>query len=516
MELADLEGQSFAAVDMGSNSFHMIVARVTAGGFQIIDRLKDTVRLGAGLTAEGGLDADVRARAMATLAQFGQRLRGLRREHIRAVATNTVRQLSAPNVFLADAEQALGVPIDVVSGREEARLIYLGVSHSLGPSRARRLVIDIGGGSTECIIGQGFEPLETESVQMGCVASTRRFFSDGQLSRKRWREAQEILALELAPFRSAYLARGWRKVIGSSGTIKATARIAAQFAGRESDLTAVGLEQVIERVLAAKEIERIELPGLSTERRAVIAGGLAVLETCFREFRLGHMEISESAMREGVLLDLIGRLHHDQARLVTIKAMARRASVDLTFAERVMNTAMELFRQSAVRLCLDDDDRDFLQYASLIHEVGLTIAHSQHHVHGAYIVENSDLPGFSRRDQQRLSILVRCHRRTVDMAQLASLSAADAIRTRWLITLLRIAVTLHRTRSTEQLPGLQVQVDGSEFNLCFPPGWLQAHPLTRADLKEERDRLKALGVKLKVGARSESRAAGNVLSGALI
>jgi exopolyphosphatase/guanosine-5'-triphosphate,3'-diphosphate pyrophosphatase len=497
-KVLEAEGQTFAAIDLGSNSFHMIVARAASDGFQVIDRLKETVRMGAGLTADGGLLQDVRDRALKTLAQFGQRLRGIKRDHIRAVATNTVRQLAAPRAFLMVAETALGVPVNIISGREEARLIYLGVSHALGDARSKRLVIDIGGGSTECIIGLGSEALETESVQMGCVASTRRFFSDGMLSRKRWREAQEVLALEVAPFRAAYLARGWRKVIGSSGTIKSAAKLAAQFSGSETELNAAGLEALIERVIAAKEIDRINLPGLSNDRKPVIAGGLAVLETCFREFRISSMQVSEAALREGVLLDIIGRLHHDEGRLRSIQALAARAGIDSAFATRVSDTALALFEQSAVRLNLDEEDRDFLHFAALIHEVGLAISHSQHHLHGGYILENSDLPGFSKSDQQLLAVMVRCHRRALDRAHFTGLTGRDALRAKWLTALLRIAVTLHRTRSKERLPALKLAVDGNELKLKFPANWLQSHPLTRADLKIERDRLDEIGVRLKI------------------
>lgn len=502
MPLTDIEGRSFAAVDLGSNSFHMVVARVSGGGLQIIDRLRDPVRMGAGLTAEGGLLPEMRERVLTCLAQFGERLRALPREHIRAVATNTVRQLAAPRAFLLTAETALGVPIEVVSGREEARLIYIGVSRSLPAGRGRRLVIDIGGGSTECIIGQGPDALETESTQMGCVATTRKYFADGQIHRKRWRETAESLALELAPFRANYLARGWRQVYGSSGTLKAAARIEQAMGGNERELSAEGVGRIVERVLACKRIEDLNLPGLSEDRKPVFVGGLAVIDTVFRAFGIKQMKISDSALREGVLHDLLGRLLHEDPREASIATLARRAAADAEQATRVEATAVALFEQIALAAQLDEEHRETLRFAAQAHEIGLAISHSQHHQHAAYIIENADLDGFSRREQQLLAAVVRNHRRSLKNDALAQLSGDDARAARWLVALLRLAVTLHRARGDETVPPLVAQLTGNELKLRFPVGWLAAHPLTRADLREERERLANLAIRLKLVAQS--------------
>lgn len=498
MPLTDIEGKSFAAVDLGSNSFHMIVARVSGGGLQVIDRLRDPVRMGAGLTPDGGLTPEVRERVLTCLAQFGQRLRALPREQIRAVATNTVRQLAAPRAFLLTAETALGAPIEVVSGREEARLIYLGVSRGLPAGRGRRLVIDIGGGSTECIIGQGPDALETESTQMGCVATTRKYFGDGQINRKRWRETLESLALELAPFRATYLARGWRQVYGSSGTLKAAAKIEHALGGAEAELTAEGVAQIVERALSCKHIDELDLPSLSDDRKPVFIGGLAVIATVFRAFGIKQLKISEWALREGVLHDLLGRLLHEDPRLASIQTLVRRASADEEQAERVETTALKLFDQIRLSAGLDDEHRETLRFAARAHEIGLAISHSQHHQHAAYIIENADLDGFSRSEQQLLAAVVRAHRRSLKADALAALSGDDARAGRWLIALLRLAVTLHRARSDEAVPALQAALSGNELKLRFPPGWLPAHPLTRADLREERDRLSNLSIRLKL------------------
>jgi len=339
------DDEPLAAVDLGSNSFHMIVARFTDGGLQVIDRLRDPVRMAAGLTPDGQLTPEMRERTLTCLSRFGQRLRGIKRSRIRAVATNTVRQLRSPRAFLLTAETALGAPIEVVSGREEARLIYLGVAHGLNDPRQRQLVIDVGGGSTELIIGQGFETLETESLQMGCVATTKRFFADGRITRKRWQDAQLQLPIEFAPIVTAYKARGWKRVIGSSGTIKAISSILHAFGGREREIAREGLIDLIDRLIEIGMISKVRLPGLSEDRRPVFLGGVAALWACFEALDLDTLRVSDYAMREGLLYDTLGRFHQQDPRVRSIRALAKRYSVDQSQALRVQHTALKLFDQ---------------------------------------------------------------------------------------------------------------------------------------------------------------------------
>jgi exopolyphosphatase / guanosine-5'-triphosphate,3'-diphosphate pyrophosphatase len=497
---AELESQSFAAVDLGSNSFHMIVARPQGGVLQIMDRLRDQVRMAGGLRDDGTLSAEVHDRALATLSQFGQRLRGISPECVRAVATNTVRQLKNPREFLQAAEKALGHTIGVVSGREEARLIYQGVAHSLSETgKVKRLVIDIGGGSTELIIGQGFESLETESVQMGCVASTKRFFADGKITRKRWREVEEALSLEFTPFLAAYKARGWKRVIGCSGTIKACANVAAAMAGTSEDIiTRAGVDELVERLLTAGDIGSAKLPGLSDDRRPIFAAGLAILEACFRELNLDQMLVSEAAMREGLLYDMLGRLHHRDPRESSIESLATRYGVDRAQATRVKRSALALFDQAASGWDLAEEDREYLAYAARVHEIGLSISHTQQHHHGAYILEHCDLAGFSRNEQHELAALVRNHRRGIDKDWVNSDNARSIVVRKRLTALLRLSVVLHRARLAEALPALRLTVEGSQVKLKFPAQWLALHPLTRTDLKQERGHWSVLGLKLHI------------------
>ncbi len=492
------DGELLAAADLGSNSFHLVVARYEHGELRVIDRLRDSVRLAAGLRADGSLDPARRDKALACLARFEQRLRGLPPGRVRAVATNTVRRLSTPSSFLGPAEAALGHPIEVVSGREEARLIYLGVAHGIPDSPERRLVIDIGGGSTEFIIGQHFEALEKESLQMGCVASTLRFFSDGKLSHKRWKQAQTEIAVELQQFAADYRMHGWGETIGSSGTIKAIGNVLQTAGWCDSGITNTALERLRDAVLDCGSIERLRLPGLAEDRVGVFAGGLAILEAAFTALNLQQMRICDTAMREGLLYDMIGRAEHRDPRAASIAALAQRYAVDRAHAGRVEATALALFDQAARDWQLGQAEHDWLSWAARIHEIGLAIAHSQHHLHGAYIVENSDLAGFARHEQQVLAAILRNHRRKPDEAVLRALPERLRRPTARVTTLLRLAVLLQRGRAADPPPPIELQVEDKLLQLTLPRAWLDEHPLTRADLEQERDYFKQFDIKLQV------------------
>jgi exopolyphosphatase/guanosine-5'-triphosphate,3'-diphosphate pyrophosphatase len=493
------DGELLAAVDLGSNSFHLVVARYEHGRLRMIDRMRDSVRLAMGLRADRTLDPERRERALACLARFGQRLRALPSHRVRAVATNTARQLAHPQTFLLPAETALGHPIEVVSGREEARLIYLGVAHDLAQSSEYRLVVDIGGGSTEFIIGQGFDALETESLQMGCIASTLRFFGDGHFTRPRWQQAQTEIAVELQQFAADYRARGWAEAIGSSGTAKAIGNIVQANGWSEQGITAASLARLRDAILDAGSVEKLRLTGLAEDRTRAIAGGVAILQAVFSTFALEHMAVCETAMREGLLYDMVGQAMHGDPRAASIAALASRYAVDRAQAARVHYAAMELFEQVANAWGLGGPERDLLRWAADIHEIGLAIAHSLHHVHGAYIVAHSDLDGFSRQGQQALAAIIRSHRRKPDRATIATLPERLRTPVRRLTALLRLAALLERARSTEPPPRLRLGADDKTLHLELSRDWLDQHPLTRADLDQERDYFKILDLKLRVG-----------------
>ena len=493
------EGELLAAIDLGSNSFHMVVARSVLGQLRIIDRLRETTRIGSGLRANGDLEPAARERALACLARFGERIHNLPPHRVRAIATNTVRQLRNPLAFLVPAETALGHGIEVVSGHEEARLIYLGVAHGMPPGDARRLVIDIGGGSTEFIIGQGFAPLMRESLQMGCVATTRRFFPDGKLSHTRWQAGQLELALQFQQFSAAYQNLGWQEVIGSSGTAKAIAEMQADPDEPAGLITRAGLDALVKRLLGFKHIDDIELPGVSADRRPVIAGGLLVMATCFGQLGLDRMRTCETAMREGVLYDMHGRTQQRDPRDAAIAALCTRFGVDVEHAARVEATSLLLFDQVAGDLELEPDDRLTLAWAARLHELGLTISHSQHQKHGAYVIANADIDGFSRQEQSVLATLVRCQRRRIQRGMLAGLPGRMAQATLRNIVLLRLAILLHRSHDRVPLPAMRLSMDADQVRLELPASWLATHTLTEADLDAEREQLLAIGVRFVVG-----------------
>ncbi len=493
-----VDSTPLAAVDLGSNSFHMIVARFSEGELQVVDRLRDSVRMAAGLTADGQLNPDVRERAIACLSRFGQRLSNVPRERIRAVATNSVRQLKSPRAFLMTAETALGAPIEVVSGREEARLIYLGVAHGLNDPRQQQLVIDVGGGSTELIIGRGFDTLETESLQLGCVATSQRFFADGKVTRKRWQDAQLRLSIEFQPILAAYKARGWKRVIGSSGTVKSLSSILHAMGGREREVTRAGLLDLIDRVIEVGVVQRARLPSLSEDRRPIFLGGLAALWACYEALDLDLLRVSDYAMREGLLYDSLGRQQQQDPRERSIRTLAKRYAVDQAQALRVQATALNLFDQAAAGWGLMQEERDTLLYATLVHEIGLSISHTQHHKHGAYIIEHSDLPGFSRQEQATVAALVLGHRRGIPDHTFEDIAERDLDRFQKTLAIFRLAVVLHRARSEEALPPLTVNILGRDFDLKFPRGWLTKHPLTWTDLRQEKNTFDELGLRLRL------------------
>lgn len=485
------DGDLLAAVDLGSNSFHMVVARYVLGQLRIVDRLKETVRLAEGLDGHGGLDPAVMPRALECLSRFGERLRTIPSKRVRAIATNTVRAMSEPAQFLVPAETALGHGIDVVAGREEARLIYLGVAHGNPPAEGRRrLVMDIGGGSTEFIIGEGFVPIERESLQMGSIATTRRFFADGRLTRKRWKEARTEITAEFQQFARAYRARGWHDAMGSSGTIKAICDVSIALKLTKASVTADSLAAIREKLLEFDRIDDVRLPGLSAERRPIIAGGLLVLDAAFAELDIERMYVSDYALREGALYDLLGRASSTDPRDEAVAALCDRYGVDEAQAARVEGTALSLFDQVHGPLGLESADRRLLSWAARIHELGLAIAHSQYHQHGAYVIENSDIAGFSRTEQQQLASLVRNQRRGVHMPSFARLPDRLVPNTLRCALLLRLAVLLHRSHGGDDVPDLRIELTaGNATVLHLSKKWLDAHPLTRADLDTEREYL---------------------------
>ena len=489
---------TYAAVDLGSNSFHLLVARREHGELRVLDRIKDMVRLGGGLDAEGRLDPAVQDRAFASLARFGQRLRGIPQDNLRAVGTQSFRRMRNANAFLMIAETALGCGIDIIAGREEARLIYLGVTQGVAGHEDRRLVIDIGGGSTELVIGEGLRPLEMESLQYGCVSLTRRFFGDGKLSRKRWNRALSSVLTDFQELRLRYLELGWDTAIGSSGTIRAVEEICRRQGWTERDIPADALALLRDRLLQFGTIDAVRLPGLSERRHPVLVGGLVMLQACFDALEIDALKVSPYALREGVLADMLGRLEHRDPRDTTVEALMARYSVDPAQVERVKRTALAACEKIGDGLFLRPVHRQLLGWAADLHEIGLGVSHSHYHQHSGYLVENSDMAGFTRQEQLFLAALVRHQRRAIPRSFTDPLPPRLHEPLRTTLWCLRFACILCRSREDAAIPAFRLSAGDTTITAAFGAEWMETHPLTVFDLQQEAKDLKAIGLQFRI------------------
>ncbi len=492
------------ALDLGSNSFHLLVAQESNGRMQVIDKHKEMVRLAAGLDDKGQLSDDARDRALACLERFGQRLRSLDATNVRVVGTNTLRKAQDAE-FLERAQDVLGHRIEIISGREEARLIYLGVCQDLGPSETRRLIVDIGGGSTELILGRRFQPELLESLYMGCVSMTQRHFPDGNLSVEGMRNAVNEALVELEPVIAGFVSSGWDTAVGTSGTINAVCAVLASNFGREA-ICLDGLEELAERIGKAASVDKLALSGLQDERAPVFAGGVAILLATFKALNVDRMTTSQSALREGLIFDLIGRQHRDDVRDGTVADLTQRFRIDATQARHVRETAIALHAQVAGAWALTDPEhRLLLGWAAELHELGMDISHSGFHKHGAYIIENMDMPGFASSEQQQLAVLVRSHRRKLATEHFADDAAQPLLR---LAALLRIAAVLRRNRSHESMPHVGAVAADDRLTLAIDAAWLDSHPLTRLDLVNEAEYLATAGITLTLQSEADTAKAG--------
>ncbi|MEX1366955.1 MAG: exopolyphosphatase [Nannocystaceae bacterium] len=492
------DASELVAIDLGSNSFHMIIARLVGGHLHVIDRMRERVKLAAGLDDDKQLTDEAQSRALACLERFGQRLRSIPSVRVRAVGTNTLRRARNARDFLARAREALGHPIEIISGREEARLVYLGVAHDLSDDAGRRLVVDIGGGSTELIVGERFETRRTESLHMGCVSYTGRFFADGRLRRESFREATTEAQVELEPIKRDFRHLGWVSAVGSSGTINAIDGI-LRANGWSDGITYAGLRQLRSAMIEQGRMERLSILGLSEERASVLPGGLAILMGVFKSLRIDQMMGASGALREGLLYDTIGRIQHEDVRETTIERLTERFGIDREQAARVRTTAQTFLQQVAYAWELHHPDYGMLlSWAACLHEIGLAVSFSGHHTHGAYLLTHADMPGFSRDQQAFLAALVGGHRRRLKPDRIEALRAAGGDKALRLSALLRLAATLNRGRDPGPLPTLEVVAAGPVLELRLPEGWLGRHPMTRADLLKQQLYLEAVGLHFSV------------------
>ena len=487
-----LQQPIFAAVDLGSNSFRLQVARVEGDQLYMLDSLREPVRLAAGLTEDKRLDEDAQQRALACLQRFGERLRGLPHEAVRAVGTNSLRVAKNAPAFLQQAEAALGFPIEVIAGREEARLIYLGVAHGLPVSDGRRLVIDIGGGSTEFIIGDGLQPHKLESLYMGCVSYSLHYFPQGKISKSGLKQAELAARNEIQALLSEFSREHWDTALGSSGSVRVLHDI-LEANGYSQGLTRDGLERLREELLRAGDTRELDLQGLKADRIPVLPGGFAILYAAFCELGIEHMRPAQGALREGVLYDLLGRFHHHDMRDVTVGQFMLRYHVAERQAERVAYLAEHLARQFLQAQATEEGLR-LLRWAALLHEIGVSVAHTAYHKHTAYILAHADMPGFSRKEQARLSLLALAHRGNLEKLR-GRLDTHEALVQ---AMALRLAVLVYRNRSDSEPPAMQGHCSAGKFSLLLSPEWLAHNPLTGSVLQEEVQRWEALNVDLHV------------------
>jgi exopolyphosphatase/guanosine-5'-triphosphate,3'-diphosphate pyrophosphatase len=494
--------ETLAAVDLGSNSFHLEIGRVVDGQIYPLDAVREVVRLGGGLTAEKRIDRATQAAALEALAKFGERLRGFHKAAVRAVGTNALRVAKNAPQFLREARATLGFPIEVISGREEARLIYLGVAHSLPASAQRRLVVDIGGGSTEFIIGTGFEPLLTESLYMGCVSYSLRYFAEGKIDKSRMKAAELAASQELATMVKEYRDTGWDEAVGSSGTARSLENILRANEFADEGLTREGLERLRGLLVKHERADPDRIPGLRSNRAPVLPGGLAIMISAFDALGLDSIKVSDGALRHGVLYDLLGRVQHRDMREATVAQFMRRYHVDGAQAERVKALALKIYDGLAPGADREDDpDRLMLEWAARLSETGLSIAHAAYHKHSAYVLSNADMPGFSRMEQARLARIVLAHRGKLRKVQDAGFEPTD-----WrLVFALRLASLILRSRTDAKLPFLRVAADDGGFAIDLPQSWLDENPLSADALDAEAGAWKSVDMKLEVSGLSDKK-----------
>ena len=489
------DGSQLAAIDLGSNSFHLIIARIEHGEMRPVEALAEKVQLGAGLV-NGRLTPEAIERGLHCLSRFAQLLESIEPERIRVVGTNALRQAKNRRDFTEPAQDILRCPVEVVYGAEEARLVYLGVAHSLADDAQSRLVIDIGGGSTEFIIGQRFEPQRLESLQLGCVSYSGQHFPDNRLSAAAFDQAYDHAATEVSHIRKSYDAEHWEECVGSSGTLNAIAGILGSNGWSDGAITRKGLSKLKKHLLQFEDFESVELNGLAEGRRNVIAAGAAITLALFDTLHLEQMRTSKGALREGVVYDLLGRLSHEDVRERTVNALVQRYGADGDNAIIVSKRAEVLFDATRDTWGLSQHAWELLHWTALSHEIGMTISHKHYNRHSAYLLRNSDLPGFSQDEQEELAILAASHRGKLNDVVFSEVSRKAMPRLSRLVTIMRLAAVFKYVEQLEQLPDLTLSAQEDTLSLDLPEGWLAMHPLTSWELGQEKTQLAKLGIKL--------------------
>ena len=479
--------QEIAAIDLGSNSFHMVIARIVNGALQVLGRLKQRVHLADGLDSNNMLSEEAMERGIACLALFAERLQGFPEENVCIVGTHSLRQAANSEEFLKRAAKVIPYPIEIISGHEEARLIFMGVAHTQ-PEKGRKLVIDIGGGSTEMVIGEDFDPLLVESRRMGCVSFARQFFPNGEISKDNFQRARLAAAQKLENMAWQYRIQGWQSALGASGSIKAAHEVLIALGEKDGLITPERLELLRNEVLKYKRFSELALPGLSEDRQAVFVPGLSILCGVFDALAIKQLRLSDGALREGVLYEMEGRFRHQDIRSRTARSLAEHYNIDHEQAYRVLSTVQQLYAQWMAQnsKLVHPQLEALLNWAAMLHEVGLSINHSGMHRHSAYILQNTNLPGFNQEQQLLLATLVRFHRKGVKLDELPRLTLFKKKQYIPLIQILRLAALLNNQRQSTTTPeSLELETNGFHWILRFPQGYLQQNNLVQLDVEKE-------------------------------
>ncbi|TKI06679.1 exopolyphosphatase [Martelella alba] len=478
--------EEFAAIDLGSNSFHMVIARVVNGALQILGRLKQRVHLADGLDANHILSEEAINRGLSCLALFAERLQGFPQQRVTIVGTHALREAVNAEAFLSRAAKVIPYPIEIISGHEEARLIFMGVEHTQS-EKGRKLVIDIGGGSTELVIGENFEPVLVESRRMGCVSFANQFFPGGVISPVHFRRARLAAAQKLETLAWQYRLLGWRVALGASGSIKAACEVLVGLGEKDGAITPERLQLIYDKVMKFKNFSTLSLPNLSEERKSVFVPGLAILCGIMDTLAISELQYSDCALREGVLYEMEGRFRHQDIRSRTARSLAEHYNIDTDQARRVSDTTNDLYRQWAAQ---NDDLRDeqveaLLKWAALLHEVGLGINHSGLQRHSAYILQQTNMPGFNQEQQLLVATLVRFHRKAIRLDEMPRLNLFRKKNYLPCLQLLRLAVLLNNQRQATTPTAMRLTTDQNHWTLTFPGGFFAQNNLVQLDLEKE-------------------------------
>lgn len=489
------ESTQIAVLDIGSNSFHLVVARIISGAVQLLHKTKIKVRLADGLDGHNILSQQAIDRGIQALEVIKTSLAGFEPNSVRIVATYTLRKAKNANQFIAAAKKIFPYPVEIIAGQEEARLIFNGVAHTESLDD-KTLVVDIGGGSTEFIIGEKLEPMLLRSLDMGCVSYTQQFFAKETIKAKHFDKAITAAQQELELIEDKYINIGWQRALGTSGTIESLV-LQAGLGLETHELSLTALEQIKDDIIAAGSIDNIDLPHVNEDRKQVFPAGLAILIAIFRSLKLPSINYAQAALREGVIYEMESSLANTNIKERSAQSLATRYDVDTKQAKLVLDTCFSLFEQAKEQWHLNEARlKPLLGWSALLHEVGLHINSRGVQRHSSYILANAELPGFNSEQQTFIATLARFHRKKIKLEEIPQLTQFSHYELLNCIVLLRLAVLLNIKRQQGFLPEYEFNVDKNKLSLCFPENWLAEHPVITADLVKEQEQVEKANIKL--------------------